>query len=116
MKTLKDYTGTEAIDMMLEVSKYITPLITDKDIMGDLQSADIGKIGAMALKKYPDECKALRAALGNEPATNVVGEAYGISQILIEFITDKDVMDFFTSMSKTMTSSGSATENTKAEG
>lgn len=116
MKTLKDYSGSEAIEIMLEVSKYITPLITDKDIMGDMASMDVGKIGAMALKKYPDECRELRKALGNEPATNVVGEAYGISQILLEFITDKDVMDFFTSMNKTMASSGSVTENTKAEG
>lgn len=116
MKTLKDFSGSEAIDKMLEISKYITPLITDKDVMGDLESKDVGSIGAMALKKYPDECRNLREALGNEPASSVLGEAYGISQILIEFITDKDVMDFFMSMNKTMTSSGSATENTKAEG
>ena len=102
MKTLKDYNGVEAVDMLMAVSPYITPLITDKDIMGDLEGKDIGAIGAMALKKHPDECKALRETLGNEPAESVLGEAYGIAQILMEVITDKDVVDFFTSMSKTM--------------
>lgn len=115
MKTLKDYEGNQAIDMVLAVSPYITPLITDKDIMGNLENADIGSLGATALKKYPDECKALREALGNEPAESVMGEAYGIAQILVEIIMDKDIIDFFTSMNKTMSKSISATENTKAE-
>ena len=51
MKTLKDYEGNQAIDMVLAVSPYITPLITDKDIMGNLENADIGSLGATALKK-----------------------------------------------------------------
>ena len=115
MKTLKDFTGSEAIDKVIEVSPYITPLITDKEIMGELENADIGTIGAIALKNHPEECRKLREALGNEPATSALGEAYGISQILIEVITDKDILDFFTSMSKTLNVSTSATENGKAE-
>lgn len=115
MKTLKDFSGEEAIDILMEISKYITPLIADKDIMGDLENTDVGTIGARAIKKYPNECRAIRTALGNEPASSVLGEAYGISQILIEIITDKDVIDFFVSMNKTMSKSNSATENLTAE-
>lgn len=116
MKTLKDYSGEEAIDKLMEISKYITPLIADKDIMGDLEQTDVGTLGARALKKYPNECKAIREALGNEPANSVLGEAYGISQILVEIITDKDVIDFFVSMNKTMSKSKSAMVSSTAEG
>lgn len=116
MKTLKDFSGEEAIDKVIEVSPYITPLISDSEIMGDLEHTDIGTLGATALKKHPEECRKLREALGNEPASSALGEAYGISQILIEVIMDKDILDFFASMNKTMESSGSATANGEVEG
>lgn len=116
MKTLKDFSGNEAIDKVIEVSQYITPLISDSDIMGDLDNMDIGAMGGIAIKKHPEECRKLREALGNEPATSALGEAYGISQILLEVITDKDILDFFTSMNKTLTVSTSVTENGEAEG
>lgn len=116
MKTFKDYSGEEAIDVVIAASQYITPLITDKDVMGDLENMDVGKIGAIAIKNHPKECEELRKALGNEPAESALGAAYGISQILIEVITDKDVLDFFKSMNKTQTQSTSVMENTEEEG
>ncbi len=115
MKTFKDFEGEQAIDKVIECSQYITPLISDKDIMGELDKTDIGVIGAKALKAHPTECRALREALGNEPAESALGEAYGIAQILVEIITDKDILDFFTSMNRKMKASGSVTENGEAE-
>lgn len=115
MKTFKDYSGEQAIDIVIAASQYITPIITDAEVMGDLENTDVAKVGAIAIKNHPTECAELRKALGNEPAESALGEAYGISQILIEIITDKDILDFFKSMGRTQTASGSAMENTEAE-
>lgn len=116
MKTIKDYDGTEAIDKVIEISEYITPIIADSDIMGDLENTDVGKLGALALKKYPEECNKIREALGNEPAASALGAAYGMSQLIFEILSDKDIIDFFLSMSKTVNKSTSAAQNTKVEG
>lgn len=116
MKTIKDWDGTEAIEKVIEISEYITPIILDKDIMGDLENTDMGKLGALALKKYPEECANIRTALGNEPATSALGAAYGMSKLIFEILSDKDIIDFFLSMSKTASKSTSAMENTQAEG
>lgn len=115
MKTFKDYSGEQAIDMVMEAGQYITPIISDIDIMGSIDKSDIGRLGAKALKKYPEECQKIREILGNEPADSAIGAAYGIAQVLIEVICDKDIIDFFKSMSKTLKQSTSATESGKEE-
>lgn len=116
MKTFKNYTGEEAIDKVMETSQYITPIISDKEIMSDLENKDVGKLGALALKNHPEECAKIREALGNEPAASALGAAYGMSQLIIEILTDKDILDFFASVNKTMSKSSSTTTNGVEEG
>ena len=70
----------------------------------------------MALKRHPEECAKIREALGNEPATSALGAAYGMSQLIVEILTDKDILDFFVSMNKTVSKSTSTTTNGVAEG
>lgn len=97
MKTFKDYTGTEGIDKVIECAPYVTEIITDSEIMKDLDKLSWLELGATVLKKHGEAFENIRKALGNDEETDSLGLSFAASQFMKEIITNKDTIDFFTS-------------------
>ncbi len=102
MKTFRDYEGQEAIDKIIEAIPLVNTLISDKEIVGDLKSKPATLLGALAVKNHPEECEKLREILGNEPAPDAMSAAFGMSKLLVEVLSNKDIIDFFAYTGETM--------------
>lgn len=97
MKTFKDYTGTEGIDKVIECAPYVTEIITDGELMGQLDKLSWIELGANVLKKHGEAFEKIRKALGNDEETDSLGLSFAASQFMKEIISNKDTIDFFTS-------------------
>lgn len=115
MKTFKDYEGTEAIDKLIEALPYVNKLISDKEIMENLKETPMTVLGARAVKHQPETCEKLREMLGNEPAENAMSAAFGMTKLLAEVLTNKDMIDFFVFTGETMDKSKSGSTSQTSE-
>lgn len=97
MKTFKDYKGAESIDKVIECAPYVTEIITDSEIMKDLEKLSWLELGATVLKKHGEAFDKIRKALGNDDESDSLGLSFAASQLMKEIITNKDTLDFFTS-------------------
>ena len=102
MKTFKDYTGEEGIDKVIECAPFINEIITDKDVMENLDKMSFLEMGATIVKNHGKAFKEVRKALGNED-TDSIGLSYSAAQLMKELLTNKDILDFFTSFANTQT-------------
>ncbi|MBP5379708.1 MAG: hypothetical protein J6Y64_09240 [Ruminococcus sp.] len=112
MKSFNDYTGAEGIDKLVECSPYVAELLTDSDIlskMGDMSWIELG--GAM-YKAHSEACDKLFEILDHKP-DNSLGLVSATAQVMAEIFSNKDMIDFFVSASKSAKSSTSAMENTE---
>ena len=99
MKTLRDYEGAEGVAKFAEIEPYISEIIKDSNIkiaeMGNFQ------LGAKALELHPKECEGIFKAFGDVPASPQ-GKVAAIATVLMDILTDKDMIDFFILSGKIM--------------
>lgn len=92
MKTLRDYEGTEGLEKFAEIEPYISEIIRDKDIIiADMTNF---QLGATAIKRHPEACDSIIKAFGGSP-DSPQGKIAAIATVLLDILTDKDMIDFF---------------------
>ena len=114
MKTFNDYSGAEGIDKLVECAPYVSELIKDKEMLSSISGKSWIEVGAIAYKAHTKACDKLFEILDHKPE-NSVGLVSATAQIMVEILTNKDMLDFFGSASKRVQSSTSVTEITEAE-
>ena len=92
MKTLRDYDEAEGLAKFTEIEPYISEIFKDEDIK--INEMTNFQLGATALKKHPEACKAIFKAFECEPASPQ-GQVAAIATVLVDIIADKDMIDFF---------------------
>ena len=82
MKTLRDYDGAEGVSEIIKDS--------------NIKFAELGsfQVGAKALELHPEECEGIFKAFGGAPASPQ-GKVAAIATVLLDILTDKDMIDFF---------------------
>ena len=99
MKTLRDYEGAEGVAKFAEIEPYISKIIKDSNIkIAEMRSF---QLGAKALELHPKECEGIFKAFGDVPASPQ-GKVAAIATVLMDILTDKDMIDFFILSGKIM--------------
>lgn len=101
MKTFKDFTGAEGIDKVVECAPYVTEIIIDTEIMGQVDKLSWLELGAKVVKTHSEAFSKLRVALGNEESSDSLSLSYSAAQLMKEILNNKEAIDFFTSFAKT---------------
>ena len=101
MKTINDYNGTEGIDKLIECVPYINELIGDLALINQLKDRSWLSIGGEVYKKHTEACTNLFKILDHEPE-NVVSAVAATAQIMSELLNNKELLDFFMSLGKTL--------------
>jgi hypothetical protein len=101
MKTFKDFTGAEGIDKIVECAPYVTEIIIDTEIMGQVDKLSWLELGAKIIKKHGEAFNKIRFALGNEKCDDSLSLSYSAAQLMKEILNNKEAIDFFTSFPKT---------------
>lgn len=92
MKTLRDYDGAEGIKKFAEVEPYLVEIIKDKNI--NIAELTKYQLGVKALELHPDACDAIIKIFEGSP-NSPQGRVAAISTVLVDILTDKDMIDFF---------------------
>ena len=99
MKTLNDYSGAEGVDKLIECSPFISEILGDADILSKTKDKTLLQIGGEVYKAHTETCNKLFAILDHEPE-NAISAATATAQVMAELLTNQDLIDFFTSLSK----------------
>lgn len=116
MKVISDFNNEEGIDVLMNCADDIQAIITNENVSKALDEKNFLKIGAVAYKECKKNVKKVFSALGEEPAS-AVEITVGITQIILDVLSDQSFKDFFTFLKTKSgsTSLDSATESTEEE-
>ena len=112
---LSEIKGEDAIDVLVDIIDPITVISADKAITegyGKLSRLEFIKL---LLKSHKREVIEIMAGLDRTPVDEYEVNLITLPSKLAELISDPALASFFPSAGQTMTSSGSATENTEEE-
>ena len=118
MKKLNEYSGEEALDIIVDIMDAVVPFMKDNEVMDAWRNKTVVSGFKISKEKYPEEFKNFIKAYGkftDEEMKHM--SAITVMQIFSSIMTDPIMMSFFASPSrkKDKESSGSATANTEAE-
>lgn len=99
MKTLRDFEGKEGLEKFGEIEPLILEIIKDDRIK--ISEMTNFQLGAKALELHPEACEKMIKVFGGEP-TSPQGKIAAIASVLVDIITDKDMIDFFVLSGKIM--------------
>lgn len=116
MKVISNYNNEEGIEILMQCADDIQAIMTDKDVSAALDGGNFMKIGAAAYKNCRKNVENVFKVLGEKPET-AIACTVGITQVILDVVSDPAFKDFFTYLTQKSDSmqSASATENTKAE-
>lgn len=115
MKTFNDFPGIEGIDKLVEASPHIYEILGDKKVIALLDDQHNWiEFGGAVVKAHEEAVAAIMDVLGEKP-TNPISLVSGIAKVMFEVVSNKDMIDFFTSLPKSEKSQTSAMENTEGE-
>lgn len=118
MRSLSDYQGEEALELWADLLEPITQIIGDPEIAKVLQSKKPPLLKASAiLKKYKAEAEKILLRIDPEPLDGL-NVLVRLAAIIVDVGQNEEIKTFFGFAEQEKTdnaSSGSATENTKAE-
>lgn len=99
MKSLRDYEGAEGLEKFSEIEPFVLEIIRDPNInIGKLTNF---QLGAKAIELHPEACEGIIKAFDGDP-TSPQGKIAAIATVLVDIITDKDIIDFFILSGKIM--------------
>jgi hypothetical protein len=102
MKTLRDYDGAEGIAKFAEIEPYVSEIIKDSENIKIAEMTNF-QLGAKALELHADACEGIFKAFGGAPASPQ-GKVAAMATVLLDILTDKDMIDFFILSGKIMES------------
>lgn len=112
---LSDLKGEAAIEALADMLEPAAEIMTDVHFVRAIKDNNRMKAVQIALKKHQKAIIAIMAATeGKSPETFEVN-LLTLPKKLLEVLNDPDVVSLFQLQSQTVTSSGSATENTEVE-
>lgn len=100
MKTLRDYEGAEGVAKFAEIEPYVSEIIKDSENIKVAESSSF-QLGAKAIELHPEACEGIFKAFGEVPASPQ-GKVAAIATVLLDILTDKDMIDFFIFSGKIM--------------
>lgn len=95
MKTFSSYNSEEGIEKLMNCADDIFTIMTHKEVSKVLGTGNFLKIGGEAVKNCKEEVERILDALDDHPES-VIGMTAGITQVIMEVMSDKDFKDFFT--------------------
>lgn len=104
--------GEEALDVLVDIIDPASIIISDPEIEQAYRSERKLEVVKLAIKKHKSEVIHIMAVLdGEDPSTYRPG-VFTLPKKLLEILNDPELSELFT-LQDSVTSSGSATENTE---
>lgn len=91
MKNIKECT----IDELEQIAEPLMNVVNNDSVKESFATKNYIKIGTTAIKNCADECETLFSVLGTPD--NELDKAIGISLAIVSVISNKTLLDFFTS-------------------
>lgn len=117
MKRLSEYKGEEALELLADLIDPILEIMADVDVKARLTSGFMAAAIKPIIKNHMKAAVEILARLNGMAADDYLKEInlITIPKVLLELISDPDLVSLFTSAGQTegVTSSGSASENTE---
>ena len=113
---LSDLKGEAALDALADLIEPVSEIITDKEFVSLARTnAPRTKLVKAAIKNHKKAVIEILAILDGESPDTYKVSILTLPKKLIEVFNDPDVISLFRSQGQTVTSSGSATENTEVK-
>lgn len=111
---LKDFRGAAALDLLEDIMDPAQAIFGDKEIAETWKSGKPAIIKAKAiLKTHKKDVLEILAAVEGVPVEEYHDNIFDMLKKVMDIVNDPDVRFLFRSQGQTVTSSGSATENTQ---
>lgn len=114
MISFKNLEGMEGIDKLNECAPLINDIFGDNEIFNNDTDVTWGELATPIYKKHPETINKIFEILGEAPKS-AAGILSGVSRLLIEVTSDKEVASFFMGTAKNLRSWISAMANTEGE-
>lgn len=111
---LSDLKGEAALDALADMLEPATEIMTDVHFVKCLRDGDQMKAIQLALRNHKKAIIAILAATEGKKPDEYEVNILSLPKKLLEVFNDPEVANLFQSQSQTVTSSGSAMENTEA--
>lgn len=117
MMKLSEYHGEEALDLFADLLEPASEIMADKEFVEHARSGNMMKAVKTAVKGHKKAVIEILARVDGADPDNYEVNVFTIPVKALELLNDEALKDLFISQGqkKTSESSGSATENTKAE-
>ena len=118
MKKLAEYTGEDALDIVMSIVSKITPFVKDEEVMQTWKTESVSAGFSKAREKHPDEFMEFISCYSGKSANEIKEMNMGqIMELYAAMLTDSILLSFFASPSqkKAKKLSGSATATSKAK-
>lgn len=115
---LSEYKNEEAIELFADILDPAISIFGDKAVVGMIRgNKNRMEIVKYILKNYSKDIVKILAAMDRTPVEEFECTVYTLPGRIMEILSDKEMMSFFSSVAGTEqeNTSGSATENTKAK-
>ena len=113
MRSLSEYRGEEALEVLANLIEPASEIMTDKEIAQLYNSGDRMKAIAVAIKNHKKAVIEVLAALDGQPADKYDVNLFTLPLRLLQILNDKEVAQLFTSQGQMgdAKSFGSVSEN-----
>lgn len=114
---LSDFKGEKALDVLADILEPAVELMTDKEIIALFRSGKKAKAVSTAIKNHKKAVISILAATEGVDPEDYQPNVLSLPAKLLEILNDQELMSLFQSQGpENKTSSGSAMENTEADG
>lgn len=95
MAKLSDYKNEDAIEVLADIIEPLSVIIADEDVKKEKNKM---KAISIALKRYKKQVIQILARIDNVPVEKYECNALTLPLKVVEFISDKEVLDFLESL------------------
>lgn len=113
---ISEFRDEEALELLANISEPAIEIFADKELVSLIRKKESGKAISVAIKNHKREVMALLAALEGVPVEDFHCNVFTLPGKLLEILSDKELMAFFSSTQENQGFSGNVTENTEETG
>lgn len=110
---ISEYRDEEALELLANISEPAIEIFADEQLADLIRQKKSGKAVSWAIKNHKKEVMELLAALEGVPVEEYHCTIFSLPAKLIEILSDKELIAFFSSTQGNQVFSGNVTENTE---
>ena len=110
---ISEYRDEAALELLANISEPAIEIFADKELTDLIRQKKSGKAVSVAIKNHKKEVMELLAAMDGVPIEEYHCNIFSLPLKLMEILSDKELIAFFSKTQETQTVSGNVTESSE---